>query len=179
MSIVVVFESMFGNTRQVADAIAEGLAPYGPVTTFTVNDPEAKDAAQSATLLVVGGPTHVHGMSRPASREEARKWMDDPTKNVTLEPTAPGTGVREWLDGLDTVPALCAAFDTRMDIARILSGAASGHIERELTKRGARAVLRAASFLVSKETVLEGGELARAREWGSRVGEAAAVPLRR
>jgi hypothetical protein len=175
MSIVVVFESMFGNTRQVAEAIADGLAPFGEVTTFTVNEPGAKDAAQSASLLVVGGPTHVHGMSRPVSREEARNWAADPLKSVTLEPTAPGTGVREWIDGLDTVPALCAAFDTRMDVARILSGAASGHVERELTKRGARAVIPAASFLVSKETVLEEGELARAREWGANLGAAAAV----
>ena len=172
MSIVVVFESMFGNTRQIAAAIAEGLAPYGAVASFTVNDAEATDAAESADLLVVGGPTHVHGMSRPASREEARNWVNDPAKKVTLEPTAPGTGVREWIDGLEKVPAQCAAFDTRMDVARILSGAASGHIEHELTKRGSRAIVPAASFLVSKETVLEDGELARAHAWGVSVGEA-------
>jgi hypothetical protein len=172
MSIVVVFESMFGNTRQVAAAIAEGLTPYGTVTTINVNDTEAKDVAESASLLVVGGPTHVHGMSRPASREEARSWVNDPGKKVSLEAPALGTGVREWIDGLEKVPALCAAFDTRMDIARILSGAASGHIEHALTKRGARAVLPAESFLVSKETVLEEGELARAREWGAQVGAA-------
>jgi len=175
MSTVIVFESMFGNTRRVAAAIAEGLAPLGAVSTFTVNDPAAREAAKSATLLVVGGPTHAHGMSRPASREEAGRWDADPAKKVTLEPTAPGTGVREWIDGLETVPALCAAFDTRMDIARILSGAASGHIEHELTKRGARAVLPAESFLVSKETMLEDGEVARASAWGARVGAAAAL----
>ena len=177
MNIVVVFESMFGHTRQVAAAIAEGLAPSGTMASFTVNDAGAKDAAESADLLVVGGPTHVHGMSRPASREEARNWVNDPAKTVTLEPTAPGTGVREWIDGLGAMPALCAAFDTRMDIARILSGAASGHIEHELTKRGSRAVLPAASFLVTKETVLEDGELARAREWGASMGEAAGLPV--
>ena len=178
MSVVVVFESMFGNTRQVATAIAEGLAPYGPVLTANVNDAGAKDAAESASLLVVGGPTHVHGLSRPASREEARSWANDPAKNVSLEPAAPGTGVREWIDGLEKVPALCAAFDTRMDIARILSGAASGRIQHELTKRGSSAVLPAASFLVSKETVLEDGELARAREWGASVGEAMGIAVR-
>lgn len=172
MSIVVVFESMFGNTRQIASAIAEGLAPQGPVITMSVNDPASKDAAESAGLLVVGGPTHVHGMSRQVSRDEARSWADDPKKDLSLEPAAPGTGVREWIDGLETVPALCAAFDTRMDIARILSGAASGHIQHELTKRGSAAVLQAESFLVSKETVLEEGELARARAWGASLAEA-------
>lgn len=177
MSVAVVFESMFGNTRQVAAAIAEGLAPYGPVLIMSVNDLGAKDAAESASVLVVGGPTHVHGLSRPESREEARSWANDRAKNVSLEPSAPGTGVREWIDGLEKVPALCAAFDTRMDIARILSGAASGHIEHQLTKRGSSAVLPAASFLVTKETVLEDGELARAREWGASVGKAVGISV--
>ena len=172
MTTVVIFESMFGNTRQVASAIADGLAPYGPVLTMNVNDAGAKDTAESANLLVAGGPTHVHGLSRPASREEARSWSNDPTKRLSLEPAAPGTGVREWLDSLQKVPALCAAFDTRADIARILSGAASGHIERKLKKRGSQAVFPAASFLVSKETVLVDGELARARAWGAGIGEA-------
>ena len=85
-------------------------------------------------VVVVGGLTHMHGMTRPTSRDEARNWVNDPAKTGTLEPTAPGTRVREWIDGLGTIPALCAAFDTRMDIARVLSGAASGHIEQELTK---------------------------------------------
>ncbi len=178
MSIVVVFESMFGNTRQVASAIAEGLAPYGSVIMANVNDGGAKDAAASADLLVLGGPTHVHGMSRPASREDARDWANDQSKKLSLEPLAPGTGVREWIDDLEQVPALCAAFDTRMDIARILSGAASGRIEHALTKRGSRAVLPSASFLVSKDTVLEDGELARARDWGASVGEAMVLSRR-
>lgn len=178
MSIVIVFESMFGNTRQVASAIAEGLKPYGPVEVANVNDVGSRDSASSADLLVVGGPTHVHGMSRPASRDEAVGWAHDPSRNLTLEAQAPGTGVREWIADLAGVPALCAAFDTRIDVARILSGAASGRIERALSKRGSRAVCPSESFLVSKETVLEEGEVARAREWGARVGAAAALPIR-
>ncbi|WP_394770651.1 flavodoxin family protein [Lacisediminihabitans sp.] len=177
MSIVVVYESMFGNTRQVAEAIADGLGPYGPVTLVNVNDASAKDAAESASLLVVGGPTHVHGMSRQTSRDEAPSWANDPAKKLTLEPLAPGTGVREWIDGLDRVPPLFAAFDTRADIARLLSGAASGRIEHELKARGSHAVLPGASFLVSKDTVLEDGELDRARDWAASVGKAAGIPI--
>lgn len=172
MSIVVVHESMFGNTHRIALAIAEGLAPFGIVVTANVNDKLAKEATRSADLVVLGGPTHVHGMTRTSSREEAKSWADDPSKNLTLEASAPGVGVREWIKDLDVVPALCAAFDTRMDMARIITGAASGHIEHALTKRGSRAVTAPQSFLVSKDSILEDGELARARDWGTMVGKA-------
>lgn len=172
MRIAVIFESMFGTTRAVADAIAEGLAPYATVTVANVNDASSSDAASSADALVVGGPTHTHGISRPASRQEARAWADDPAKHVTLDPSAPGTGVREWMETLGAVPPHVAAFDTRIDIAPLLSGRASTHIERTLTKRGAKALVPAESFLVSKQNVLEPDELTRARAWGTRVGAA-------
>jgi hypothetical protein len=175
MNIVVVYESMFGNTRKIASAIAETLAPWGTVTLASVNDADARSAAESAGLLVLGAPTHTHGLSRPASREQAHEWADDPSRKLTLEPQAPGTGVREWIDALDRVPPLFAAFDTRVDVARLLSGAASRHIERELTKHGSHAAAPAESFLVSKETVLEDGELDRARAWAVRVGESLGV----
>ncbi|TFC82063.1 flavodoxin family protein [Cryobacterium cheniae] len=178
MSIVVVFESMFGNTRQVALSIAEGLAPYAPAVVLNVNESGARAAAEGADLLIVGGPTHVHGMSRPKSREGARDWEKDAAKNVTLEPLAPGIGVREWMGTLEKIPALCAAFDTRVNMARIVSGAASGPIERALVKHGSRNVLPAASFVLAKDGGLEEGELARARAWGASVGEAAGLVAR-
>ncbi len=172
MSIAVVYESMFGNTHRIALAIAEGLAPFGVVVTANVNDQQAKEATRSADLVVLGGPTHVHGMTRPESRKEASTLANDTSKDLSLEASAPGIGVREWIKDLDLVPALCAAFDTRVDMARILTGAASGHIEHALTKRGSRSIISPESFLVSKDNVLEDDELDRARNWGASVGKA-------
>jgi hypothetical protein len=172
MKIVVVFESMFGNTHHIADAIAEGLAPYGSVSTVNVNDPISLGAASSADLLVLGGPTHVHGMSRPASRNEASSVARGSEGKLTLEPRAPGIGVRDWMDDLDTVPAQFAAFDTRVDVARIISGSAADRIEHTLSRQGSHALVEAASFVVSKGTVLEEGELDRARAWGVGIGKA-------
>jgi hypothetical protein len=169
---IVVYESMFGNTRRIALAIAEGLSPFGLVVTANVNDSRSKEATRSANLLVLGGPTHVHGMTRPSTREEATTWATDKSRNLTLEPLARGTGVREWIQELDLVPALSAAFYTRVDILHILSGAASGHIEHALTRRGSRAILSPESFLVSKDNTLNDGELVRARSWGASLGEA-------
>jgi len=54
---------MYGNMQAIADAIAEGTGA-ADITVVAV-----KDAGQAlidwADLLVVGGPTHVHRMSRP------------------------------------------------------------------------------------------------------------------
>ena len=85
----ILYESMFGNTRQVAEAIAEGLRTFAAVTVLPVREaPESIDG----DLLVIGGPTHVHGLSRPATRAQARAWADDTAKHLTLEPDAEGWG---------------------------------------------------------------------------------------
>ena len=163
---------MFGNTRQVAEAIARGLSDSGEVTLVTVNDVIA--LTSDIDLLVVGGPTHVHGMSREASRLEAQKWSLDPAKSLTLERGAPGTGVREWLDSLSWVPPRVAAFDTRADIAELLSGAASRKIEHELVTLGGTALLPHESFLVTGNEPISAEELRRASTWGATLAAAAA-----
>jgi menaquinone-dependent protoporphyrinogen IX oxidase len=163
---------MFGNTRQVAEAIARGLEGSGEVTLVNVNHVLA--ITSDVDLLVVGGPTHVHGMSREASRLEAQKWSRDPAKSLTLDREAPGTGVREWLDTLASVPAKVAAFDTRADIAELLSGAASRKIEHELVKRGGIAVLPNESFLVHGNEPISSEELRRANQWGAQLALATA-----
>jgi menaquinone-dependent protoporphyrinogen IX oxidase len=163
---------MFGNTRQVAEAIARGLDGSGEVTLVNVNDVLA--ITSDIDLLVVGGPTHVHGMSREASRLEARKWSLDPEKSLTLDREAPGTGVREWLDTLARVPAKVAAFDTRADIAELLSGAASRKIEHELVKLGGAAALPNESFLVHGNEPISSEELRRANQWGAQLARVTA-----
>lgn len=164
----IVYESMFGSTRQVAQAIAEGLRETTPVTVMPVKD--APETFPDAGLLVVGAPTHAHGLSRPSSRTEAGKWGDDPDRGLALEPDAEGIGVREWLDICGELPARFAAFDTRADMPEIFSGSAAAGIEKRLKKQGARRLLKNASFLVDKKSALEPGELDRARDWGRALG---------
>lgn len=65
MRAVVVYESMYGNTHRIAEAIGAGLdAPFdvGVVPVAEVSPVVLADAG----LVVVGGPTHVHGVSRAA-----------------------------------------------------------------------------------------------------------------
>ena len=66
MNAIVVYESIYGNTRAVAEAIAEGLGGAPAVSPAEL----PADAAQ-ADLLVVGGPTHIHGMATARSRRAA------------------------------------------------------------------------------------------------------------
>ncbi|WP_242448190.1 flavodoxin domain-containing protein [Cellulomonas sp. WB94] len=92
MRAVVVVESMFGNTRQVAEAIADGLRPTVEAEVVDVGvAPETIDP--EVGLLVVGGPTHAFGMSRPASRTQALQEAGTPGGS-------PDVGMREWLEHL-------------------------------------------------------------------------------
>jgi len=84
---VVVYESMFGNTRLVAEAIGGGLASAAEVAVVPVNKATA-DVLEGADLVVVGGPTHIHGMSRARSRQMAATMARKPSNALTLEPGA-------------------------------------------------------------------------------------------
>ncbi|MEU7788941.1 flavodoxin domain-containing protein [Amycolatopsis sp. NPDC049159] len=164
MRILVVFESMFGATEEVAEAIGKGLAGSAPVE--VVNVDKAPRDLTGVDLLVVGGPTHVHGMSRAATRKSAEDQAHDPTRSHT--------GVREWLDSVGTVPAglPAATFDTRIDKARVLTGAASLGEAKRLRRRGCRLVVPAESFFVgtAPEDGLKPGEAERAEAWGAALG---------
>ena len=69
MRAVVIYESMYGNTRAVAEAIASDLSPMD-VTVLPVGSADASTVAD-ADLLIVGAPTHAFGLSRPQTRLSA------------------------------------------------------------------------------------------------------------
>lgn len=127
MHALVIYESMFGNTRKVAEAIAEGLATSAKVDLREVGAAPATIEG-GMDLLVVGGPTHAFSMSRPRTREDARRE----TATVST-----ADGLREWIAALDRsgrrVPV--ATFDTK--VARPnLPGSAARAAERRLRKLG-------------------------------------------
>jgi hypothetical protein len=168
MKAVVVYESMYGNTHVVADAIGRGLAARGQVVVVPVG--EAGPAVLSdADLVVVGGPTHAHGMSRPSTRQAAV----DQAKDNPIDPSASGPGVREWLETMPPIAASAAAFDTRAGVAlALLTGRASKGIAKRLHQHGFGQVVEPESFLVDKDNHLEPGEEERAEQWGARLAAA-------
>jgi len=175
MRAVVVYESMYGNTHAVAEAIAAGLrSEYDPVMVVPVGQVD-DTVLDGAGLLVVGGPTHVHGLSRPRSRAAAGEVARKPGSAVTLEAGAEGPGLREWLASLGELDVHAAAFDTRMPGPAIFTGRASKGISHGLSRHGADLVARPESFLVTKENVLRPGEDLRARRWGEQLAALAGV----
>jgi hypothetical protein len=158
MRALVVFESMFGNTQTVAEAIAHGLSPRVDVDVVEVG--EAPPAVpDDIDLLIVGGPTHAFGMSRLRTRKDAASKGAVVSKRI---------GMREWIDGLPSGRSRIVAttFDTKVKKPRTPGSAARG-AERRLRQHGFRMLAPAATFYVDdvKGPLLE-GETQRAREWG-------------
>ena len=169
MRALVVYESMYGNTHVVAGNIADGLRATHEVTLVPVAG-ATRDLVAGADLLVVGGPTHMHGLSSPASRRMAAQAAAKPASGLSLDPDARGPGLRDWLKGLDGGPALAAAFDTRLTGVPAFTGHASARIGRLLKRHGYRLAAAAESFLIGQQNTLLHGEAARARRWGAALG---------
>jgi hypothetical protein len=177
MRALVVHESLFGNTRHIAEAIAEGLraGPEGrPAGTGAgVREVEVVAVTEAPPtvpagvgLLVVGSPTHAFGLSRPSTRHSAGEQGAPPE-------LADGAGLREWLGALEPSAEhlAAAAFDTH--IARPnLPGAASHAAERRLRKLGFRMLAAGESFFVEDvDGPLLDGERERAVGFGRQLAE--------
>lgn len=158
MKSLVVYESWFGNTKELAQVIADALGEVGEAKLITVDDPLPE--VDDFDLLVVGAPTHVHGLSSGRSRKGAIEQRG--------EEGEPGIGVRGWIEALPMLrrPRV-AVFDTRAHKPEVLVGSAAHGIAKRLTKRGYRLAVEPESFFVDGTPgPLEDGELERAAEWG-------------
>jgi hypothetical protein len=164
MKTVVIYESLFGNTKAIAEAIADGLQDGGEVTLRSTLD--EVDIA-SADLVVIGGPTHAHGMSRASSRQI------DENRPAPLPGTDTGLGIREVIQALPPGAGQpVATFDTRFDKPAWLTGSAAAVAAKKLKKQGYRMVTEPQSFMIDGgEGPLAAGELDRARMWGKELTE--------
>jgi flavodoxin len=167
MKAIVVYESLWGNTEQVARSIAAGLTRHLEVTVLEVAAaPET--IPDDVILTVVGGPTHAFSLSRPQTRHEAFE------QGATQGGEA--VGIREWIGRLHRTDhdGPVATFDTRIDKVRRLPGSAAKRASKLARREGFAAAADPESFYVSDtEGPLLPGELDRARDWGVRLGEGA------
>ena len=178
LKAAVVYESMFGNTKTVAEAIGEGLRnqdSISEVVVLPVSKATADDLA-GVGLLVVGGPTHMRRMTSHRTREiraQSRSYSTAHVSGGGPEPLEPATGIgaREWLGNLDMAPPgrRAAAFDTRLSYLPAVGAAPL--IAVFLRSRGYRvdAVPRC-FFVESTHGPLKAGERERAFAWGVALG---------
>lgn len=141
MEAVVVYESNFGNTRRIAEAISRGIGAGSHVVEAEKFNP---GHLKPGSLLVVGSPINAW---RPLP--EVKGWLD------ALEPGS--------LSGMRA-----AAFDTR--VKSFLHGDAAKKIAHALEAAGAEQAADPTGFYVEdKEGPLVEGELDRAEKWGAQL----------
>ena len=137
MKALVIFDTNYGNTKLVADAVAGELGEGARA--ISVKDIKDADLA-GIGLIVVGSP--IIG------------WKPSEGMGRFLESLGKGR-----LEGIKA-----AAFDTR--IKKFVSGDAARKISGGLTRAGADVVAKPQPFYVKgKEGPLFDGEIDRAREW--------------
>jgi flavodoxin len=156
MKAMVVYDSVFGNTGKVAQAIGEALGAAEEVKVVQVVDIKPGDVV-GLTLLVVGSPTR------------------------QFSPTGAITGFVKGIPKDGLVGVKVAAFDTRFPEAQIeevrilgffvkIFGYAAKPIANRLEKKGGVLAVPPEGFYVGDtEGPLLEGELARAGEWGKRI----------
>jgi flavodoxin len=140
MKILVVYDSLHGNTEKIAKAIGAALA--GEVKVLRVGEVDPSEL-KALDLLIVGSPTH-GGRPSPAMRE----FLDKVQK-----PALEGTNV--------------AAFDTRLSTRWVgIFGYAAGRIAKSLKEKGGNLLLSPEAFYVEgTEGPLKEGEVERAAAW--------------
>jgi flavorubredoxin len=167
---MVVYESMYGNTQRVAEAIGDGLR-----SNFEVEVREVSNAARhvdGVDLLIVGGPIHAWSMTRPSTRKDVREHVGDAAI------VSSGIGIREFLDRLHEAnraqPQLAATFDTAIRTRWFPTGSAAKPAAKQLAHHGYRLIAEPQHFYVEDQRgPLVEGELERARAWGAQLAKAA------
>jgi len=159
MKALVVYESMFGNTEEIARAIADGLGESVAVQLAEVSNAPVEPSPDVA-LIVVGGPTHAFSMSRTSTR------MDAINRGATEGETE--FGLRDWMASLPSGQhtAKIATFDTKIERMRFAPGSAAKGAAKAARRHGYDSAVQAESFYVREvDGPLVEGEVDRARAW--------------
>jgi flavodoxin len=145
MNTLIIYDSTFGNTAQLAQAMADKLGEHGMARIALANEAGLTEVKE-VDLLLVGGPTQRHGLS--------------PTMKTLLEGFP-----RRTLQGIHA-----SAFDTRYHMSAWKSGSAAQGIASRLKRAGASMIVEPESFFVAeREGPLEEGELERAAGWAEEI----------
>ena len=165
MKAVVVYESLWGNTAAVAQAIAEGIGPGAQALTTDAADAEA---IAGADLVVAGAPVHAFSLPRDGMRD----GLATSEKKAPAPPDLSHPTLRSWLETLPSAHGRAAAFETHLWWS---PRGATGDIERRFERAGYAKAAKAQKFVVEGTYgPLRDGEIERARTWGQELARAMA-----
>lgn len=157
MKAVVVYESYWGNTRAIAQAVAEGLGE-GAVALHT--DEATVAALEGAELIVAGAP--LLGFSLP--NDQIRKGLPAETSKGGPEPDMSHPTLRSWIDALPKGNGRSATFETRIWWS---PGSAAKSAGKLLAAKGFTSVGSERFLVTGRYGPLKDGEVDRARAWGA------------
>ena len=152
MRMLIIYFSKFGNTRRIAQAMAEPLEPVGEVRVLTIDQLAASDF-EGVDLAIVGSPTH--GFNVPEVVRSA------------LGALPPGILVGKCV----------AAFDTTLRPWPLRLFRASPKLLRQLAQLGGKPVAQPQTFFVQTHStqgtgehdLLLEGQIERARDWANEI----------
>jgi flavodoxin len=156
MKILIIYDSVFGNTEQIAQAIYAALSSHEEVEVIRVSDVKPEQLT-GLNLLIVGSPT--------------QRFRPTAAINNLLKRIA-----KNGLKGVKI-----AAFDTRLTMSNIqrtpilaffvrLFGYAAKPISVKLKKKGGESIISPDGFFVEEiKGPLKAGELQRAADWAKQI----------
>lgn len=145
MNALVMYDSTYGITEEIAQEITDVLSERGSVRLLRVNKVQLSDL-EEVDVLVLGCPTYKR---KPTAAVLA--FLDSVSKRS--------------LEGISA-----AAFDTRCRRPWLLTGSAARRVLKRLREAGADVETPAESFfLASREGPLEEGESGRAADWALQI----------
>ena len=148
---LIVYDTLFGNTKKIAEAIEEGLSNIYDSKLMSAKDVRLNDI-EDIQLLILGSPTHGGRYSEPV------KAFFDTLPDKSLE------GIKA--SSFDTsIPMDDKGWFIRLLIKTF--GYAAPRISKEMSKKGANTIGSETFWVLDREGPLKDGEIERARVWAA------------
>jgi len=151
MKLIIVYDTIYGNTQRIAEAIKEGLGSGHESELVRVEEAKT-DMIENTDVLIVGSPTH-------------GGWFSESVK--TFLDTLSAESLRGiYASSFDTsIPSE----DQKFLIKSLtkLFGNAAPRISKELRQKGATVIGSEIFFVLGRKGPIKEGEIERAREWAA------------
>ena len=153
MKVFIIYDSLFGNTEEIANAIGEAFSHFHNTIVLKAEKADPTNLEES-DMLIIGSPTH-------------GGWFTEPIKKFIASLPA------EVLQNIKT-----ATFDTSLPTSNMgfvmnhlakLFGNAAPRIAKKLNKKGLNVLDSKIFYVLGKEGPLQDGEIEKARKWADQL----------